>query len=378
MPDFMTEEQLHRLIALAKKGRYSDVLEALATCEIDPEEDRVLGGVAGLELVCLARQHDYDATGDRLDTLFKQAENRSNLLLGAGLLCSDLGVLDVAETLLTHLSQCRPESHVPSYNLGIVLAQADQHEEAVECYDQSLQREYRHAPSYQHKAVSLRLLGRLTEAATAYRQYLNLEPEDPEVWVTLGETEGERGAYEAAFEAFDRARELHPGSITLHYYEAATALFAGDRPRLEFCTSALESMAPEIWPTHMAQAFMSEFDGDMKGAWEHAMTAVDRAALTDEDDIVSHVVETAIEMGRRHHLDNECRTFVEDALTRDLVVSPILDADRAYRNRVSDQARCYAVIIDAKITDDRMVRALGRRDGDDRKPFFYLKCFVLC
>ena len=186
MADPTTEDRLDQLVQLVDEDRYDEVLEILPELKPEAEETWFAGCLYGLELVCLRRLQRMDDFEERLESLVGDSETDSNLMLGAGILCSDLGSHELAENILEALCRQHPESHVPSFHLGLALARSDRHQEAIACYDESLQREYLHAPSYRHKALSLRKLDRVDEAATTLHQYLKLEADDAEAWTMLG------------------------------------------------------------------------------------------------------------------------------------------------------------------------------------------------
>jgi tetratricopeptide (TPR) repeat protein len=375
MNEVTTEARLARLVQLADDGRYQDVLDGLPELAHTEDEEWVEGCARGLELVCLKRLQHADRFAERYEALLKESEDKGNILLGAGILCSDMGIHELAETVLEVLCERHPESHIPTFNLGLVLSRSERHTDALRYYDQAIQREYRHAPSYRHKALSLRRLRRLDEAAIALSQLLKLEPEDGEAWTMLGAVEGDRGKFEEAFAAFDKARDLTPESLTLYYYQAVSAAKANDGERLNFCASSLESIDPDAWSTALVRSFVAERQGNIDDAWSEALTAMERATQTDETDTVSHVAQSVIELAERHDLEDRCRAFVDEFLARDVAVPPILELVRRDKHRHSETARCYSVIVDATITDDRLLRTITKRGGDKTPPYNYLRSY---
>ena len=68
---------------------------------------------------------------------------------------------------------------------------------------------------------------RLEEAANAFRQAIELEPNHPLVHLDLGLTLLDMGAPEAAIEAFNKANEVSPGRTDAYIYLALTLLAQG-------------------------------------------------------------------------------------------------------------------------------------------------------
>jgi tetratricopeptide (TPR) repeat protein/predicted membrane-bound spermidine synthase len=143
-----------------------------------------------------------------------------------------------AESIENHLSAIKmdPVFSVQSYNeIGVMYARMDNLEQAAEAFNKALQyngkseRKIRASIHYS-LGVVLKDLGKseqameqFHEAAEEFRRELTENPNHPENWNILGDILVTIGDFEAATEAFEKARDLNPAAEA-YYDNLVTAL----------------------------------------------------------------------------------------------------------------------------------------------------------
>jgi tetratricopeptide (TPR) repeat protein len=175
-----------------------------------------------------------------------------NAVLQSGRLLGQLGDLAGAERSLRKAMAQRPTLPDAAYQLGIVLAAAGRHREALECFNQvarthpsdtacliyrarvlsKLNRRVEAMESYGRVlqlnadnwqahlelAEELVLANRLDEACAHYRQAVRLNPRHPVMRVNLGVVMARLNRVDEAIEQFESALRLDPANVTAQEY----------------------------------------------------------------------------------------------------------------------------------------------------------------
>ncbi len=137
-------------VALTRLGRLEEAVERLRRAlALDSENPRIHSNLG--------------------DALLKWAD--------AGSLPFKSGRWTAAAACYRQVVAAQPKDPVAYYNLGVVLLQLDQLEEAVSLFEQALRLRPADAESLNNLGVALFRLGRFDEAAACYRQALALKPE---------------------------------------------------------------------------------------------------------------------------------------------------------------------------------------------------------
>lgn len=131
-----------------------------------------------------------------------------------GIVCLQLGRADVAQTEFkraTELERDYAEAHL---NLGIALAEQQRWAEAVKAYERAIALPRLVTPdtAYQNLGLALYHLHRYPEAEQALRFAISLDPRMAPAYYHLGLVLTAANRRDEARHAFERARELAPGS----------------------------------------------------------------------------------------------------------------------------------------------------------------------
>lgn len=102
----------------------------------------------------------------------------------------------------------RKKTPVSWHNKGLSLATLGRHEDAVFCYDQSLQLDPNDPSTLSMKGVSLRKLGRYEEAVCYHGQALQLDSRCSVTWHNMGLSLHGLRRFEDAIRCYDRATEI--------------------------------------------------------------------------------------------------------------------------------------------------------------------------
>jgi protein O-mannosyl-transferase len=142
-------------------------------------------------------------------------------------------------TLWSDAARKSPGKVRPAHNLGLALAAAGRHEEALQAFANANRADPSRVDVYSDMGTALRKLGRDEDAASWFRAAIRQGPEYPDAYFNLGSLLMDRsGAYAEAAALFDRAIALRPG------YAAAYANYAAALNRLGRPAEAIARLEP--------------------------------------------------------------------------------------------------------------------------------------
>jgi len=113
-------------------------------------------------------------------------------------------------------------THEAWYNLGIILIQSGQFEEAIATVDQVLEREPDLYQLWYNRGIALDKAGRHEEAIASYDQAVKLQPDFYPAWYNRGNALVNLKQYEAAKVSYDNALNLKPN---LHQVGTTEVMF---------------------------------------------------------------------------------------------------------------------------------------------------------
>ncbi len=107
--------------------------------------------------------------------------------------------------------------HAKAYsNKGIALDCLGQHEKAIEAHDEAIRIKPDHADAYNNKGVTLGKLERYKKAIEVLDQAIAINPDDAKAYYNKGITLGRLKQYEEAIEAYDQAIRINPDYTTAY------------------------------------------------------------------------------------------------------------------------------------------------------------------
>ncbi|HVP68122.1 MAG TPA: tetratricopeptide repeat protein [Anaeromyxobacteraceae bacterium] len=113
-------------------------------------------------------------------------------------------------TLFGHAVSVNPENWLAWRNLGGAYQEADRHDEAIRCLEESLRRMPYTDETWNALAVSYSRVGRHAEAAGAFRRAVDYGPENAVVWYNFGIECASQGRWDEAMAIEQRLRTLDP------------------------------------------------------------------------------------------------------------------------------------------------------------------------
>lgn len=132
--------------------------------------------------------------------------------------------LDRAEEAYREALQRDPESAEIAYKLGAVLADADDHSEAINQFEQAVEREEKHAKAWYRLGLSHREEGEYPEAVEAFTESIRANPrmrmDDGDsggmAYHELGDLYNWFGFYDKALEVYENGIENNEDAARLH------------------------------------------------------------------------------------------------------------------------------------------------------------------
>ena len=139
----------------------------------------------------------------------------SGIIIAAMLICTRTQVMLWRDsfTLFRYTLDIAPENPLMNNNLGVVLAQQGNYEQAVENYHKAIQDYPDYAEAYYNLGIALQKLGQSDEAIISYRQALKLNPDYAKAYLNLGATLMDAGRSDEAVLYFNKTIQLNPDSV---------------------------------------------------------------------------------------------------------------------------------------------------------------------
>ena len=108
------------------------------------------------------------------------------------------------------------------FSRGLALHQLARYEEAIKCYDKSLELDPNNAEAWNTKGLHLSELGKYEEAIKCYLKAIEIEPDNKDSWYFKGRVISELARYEEAIKCYDKSLELDPNNAEAWYYLGVT------------------------------------------------------------------------------------------------------------------------------------------------------------
>jgi len=163
---------------------------------------------------------------------------------------SHMGVPLLDRMSLERSIAASPRDIEPRVELGMLLLERGDLEQARKAFEGALSCEYSHKGAVRGMATTLHRMGKLSEAAYFYLSYLSEEPEDAEVLVNLGIVLDAQGEFELAIERFRKALELKPDSAAVHILLARALMRTGNLGEARHVLSRAVDLDPRNSEAH--------------------------------------------------------------------------------------------------------------------------------
>ena len=343
--DDRIREILEEAFEIALESEYEEALECLNDLEGMPLRPEHEGRLLAIQIVCL-EQLDEARQADALHhRLFKGSSGKADRLLAAGVILGDLGDLARAENALRAVCRLCPKKAAPWAALAIVLGLQMEFKKALEALERAEALEPGSPAVLLQKARLLGAIGRLEEAAKAYCGYLKAEPDDAERWFSLAGVEADRGEFEAADAAFERAVGLEPESPDFLFYWAAAAWHGRLRERSSALERALAEMAPHDWRSPAAKAFAADQEGRADEAWKEMNVAFRAVCDEGEPEEVAVLSAIVLEFARHQGREKWVGPLIHEIFEQEVFTGPVLSQLRLLENPSSSKAKDYLLLV---------------------------------
>jgi tetratricopeptide (TPR) repeat protein len=122
-----------------------------------------------------------------------------------------------AQTLYAKTLQANPDCWMADLNLGVILHQQHQNDQAYAHFAHALQLQPTSAIAYNDIGNLLSDTGRLDQAVQQYQRALQIEPNDPKTMENLALALSKLGQLPQAIDILQQAMKIEPDEPTLHY-----------------------------------------------------------------------------------------------------------------------------------------------------------------
>jgi tetratricopeptide (TPR) repeat protein len=162
-------------------------------------------------------------------------------------------------------------------NKGASLHSLGRHEEAIHCFDKALKLDPRYALAWTNKGGSLSALGRHEEAIRCYDKTLELDPHHAGAWNNKGSSFHGLGRHEEAIHCFDKTLELDPHHVNAWYNKGNSLDSLGRSEEAICCYDKTLELDP-----HYAGAWNNKGNSLRSlGRYEEAILCFDQALKLD-------------------------------------------------------------------------------------------------
>src|SRR5438094_1366376 len=153
-----------------------------------------------------------------------------------------------------------PDCWMAHNNLGIVLAQKNEIEEAIAHYGKTLEMSPDFADADYNLGSALLQKGEIDAAILHCQRAVTIQPNDPESQVALGNALLQKGLIDESIVHYEKALAIRPYYVTAHYNLSSAFLQKGEICKAMFHCRAALSIQPEHADAHtiLASAFLQK------------------------------------------------------------------------------------------------------------------------
>ena len=285
--------------------------------------------------------------------------------LAAGIFLSDQHAYELAEQVLEHLcaSEDSEHAHICVFNLALIRERDGRPKEALEGYRETI----RMAPDWPHGhlylARCLRDCGRTDEAVEPLNEYLVLEPEDQEEWVSLAILHSNSGRYESANSAYNRASFIDPASASLNFNRGITAYRAEDSETLSRCLRQLVKHDADDWRASLLRAYLHKLDDNLWRAWESFNEAASSELLESDDEEAKECAAAhALSFVVQNEMKEQASELANRCLSTFTLSYDILFQLRRMTGLHAIEATDFGVLVKSDLTDQTAIEQLLAED----------------
>ena len=181
-----------------------------------------------------------------------------------------------SETLNRHTIALNPQARNAHLNLGIILYNKAQYEEALEVARIAVEQRPDYSKTHDYLGAILNALGRFEEAETHLRRAIALNPQEKYAHFNLGNTLCEQGRYEEALEAARVAVEQRPDFARAHTTLSIALTALGRFEEAEAHLRRAIALNPHTQNVHLNLGMTLYYQGRYEEALYAARVAVEQ------------------------------------------------------------------------------------------------------
>jgi len=203
--------EFNHLIALFNAGRLIELEgKALSMVEQFPDSGHAW---KILSITLHAQRKDaLTSMNKALELLPEDCEVHNNL----GVVLNDLGQFDEAENRYRRSLEIKPDFAEAHYNLGILFRERGRFDDAIASYRQALKCNPDYAVAHGNLGIVLHDLGRLDDAVESYQRALKINPKAAEIHFNHGNALHSLGQIDGAIKSYRCALKVKPDFAEAH------------------------------------------------------------------------------------------------------------------------------------------------------------------
>ncbi len=155
----------------------------------------------------------------------------AEIMLMRGNVYFDMGKHDSAYLDYLHSLKMRMDNSLALGNLGAIYVKRNQFDSAVYYLSKALQIDTGFAVSYANRAVAYGGLGKTEESIADFKHYLNYNPDDERVCMSIALAYQRTGRYQESLAWFDKAIARKPSFGNFYYFRSQSYKFLGNRAK---------------------------------------------------------------------------------------------------------------------------------------------------
>ena len=168
------------------------------------------------EAVAMYSAGEYVQSLAVYETILKKFPENQRALHGSGVVLHKIGRSDDGIVSIRKALDLNPDFADAYNNLGNIYADGRNYEAAVDCYQSLIKLEPDNDAAYRNLALALLRFDNLDEALNACVRSLEIDPQQPENHMMMGNIFAARGDAEQALKLYSRVFEFAPGSSNAH------------------------------------------------------------------------------------------------------------------------------------------------------------------
>src|SRR3972149_3541397 len=178
-----------------------------------------------------------------------------------------------------------PKAEEAWYNKGVALSKLGKHQEAIACYDRAIKVNPRYASAWSGKGSALLDIGKYQEAIICCARAIEINPKLAEAWFTKGNALSDLGEHQEAIGCYDRALEINPRYVEAWHNKGLTLSTLGKYQEAIACSDRVLEIDPRSAKAWGTKGFILS----KLGKHQEAITCYDRTIELDRRNAEAYI-----------------------------------------------------------------------------------------